>query len=275
MKGLDLDTWSYFEVVGIVKEDLGHKGKFKLEATTNAQPTNEEPAASNPPATNNVATTNSDPAASNPPVAHVAVENQPRPRGRPRTRNVNASSSQNAVASTHVVVSSSQNVVASTNGAATKTGATTKKGPATKTGSTTNKGPASKTPNGAGTSCGTATKFGPTTRSGAATREKNVNKKPGAGNYQNQPFIPPFAQDKTVASCLAHLVRLNSGVRQKNGVITESQDTGSSINVTEYERMLQSTQGDDEERAEEAKSGSKGIEGEDEAGLDVPDLDGN
>ncbi|KAJ1381097.1 hypothetical protein SESBI_45445 [Sesbania bispinosa] len=219
---------------------------YPNEATTNVQATNKEAAASTPPATNNGTTTNEDPAAST--VAPVAVENQPRPRGRPRTRNVIASSSQNAVVST-----------------ASRFVATTKSGSTSKTTTTSTKK--------AAVPKSIASKFGPATKTATAS-----------------------SKNATASASNKHTSASKSEAR-KNGVITESHEFGFSINVTEYERKLQSlvnilkgqhvapsqasqtqgvgTQGDDEGRAEEARSGSKGIEGGDEADMDVPDLDGN
>ncbi|KAJ1443304.1 hypothetical protein SESBI_00599 [Sesbania bispinosa] len=217
------------------------------EATTNVQATNEEPAASTPLDTNNGAATNEDRAAST--VAPVIVENQPRPRGRPRTRNATASSSQNVVVSTASKSGAeSKTATATKTGAATKFGAATRSGVATKTrpttrsGATTKFGHASKSgstsktttistkkavvpktiasKSKAATKTASASKTATASTKNAtasasnnvtsASKGKNVSRKTGHGNYQNQPFILPFAQDKTVASCLAHLMCLNS-----------------------------------------------------------------
>ncbi|KAJ1420642.1 hypothetical protein SESBI_14217 [Sesbania bispinosa] len=180
---------------------------YPNEATTNVQATNDESVASTPPATNNGATTNEDPTAST--VALVAVENQPRPReGQehelplhhpPKMQLFQLHPSLELYPRLELQPSLQlqpnlelQPVVPKT--IASKSGAVTKTAFASKTATESSKNATASTSN----------------KVTSASKGKNVSKKSGHRNYQNQPFIPPFAQEKTVASCLAHLVRMNN-----------------------------------------------------------------
>ncbi|KAJ1411304.1 hypothetical protein SESBI_21348 [Sesbania bispinosa] len=86
-----------------------------------------------------------------------------------------------------------------------------------------------------------ASKTGTTATASTSNCGKQVTKKSGKAVNQDQPYVPPGAWDKSMASLLTNLVTLNNiwTDARKNGVIPSSQEIGEPNTISDYERILQ------------------------------------